>query len=87
MINPKMYIPHIPAFVYLVCFFTAKVYSSRIISMALFSAQVSALHYFIFSVYTNLTLNRMFSSTFQIFLRISNKNYYNLTFFNIYYLF
>ena len=51
-------------------FFTAKVYCSRVILMALFSAQFSALHYFIFSVYTNLNLNRMFFSTFQIFLQI-----------------
>ena len=64
MIPRKAYIPQIPAFVYLVCFFTAKVYSRRIIFMALFSAQFSALHYFIFSIYTNLNFNRMFSSTF-----------------------
>ena len=56
-------------------FFTAKVYCSRVIFMALFSAQFSALHYFIFSVYTNLNLNRIFSSTFQIFLQIFNKEY------------
>ena len=48
--------------------------------MALFSVQFSALHCFIFSIYTYLNFNRMFSSTFQIFLQISNKNYYNLTF-------
>ena len=48
--------------------------------MALFSVQFSALHYFIFSVYTNLNFHRMFSSTFQIFLQIYNKKYYNLTF-------
>ena len=41
--------------------------------MALFSIQFSALHYFIFSVYTYLNLNRMFSSTLQIFLQIFNK--------------
>ena len=41
--------------------------------MALFSAQFSALHYFIFGVYTNLNSNRMLSSTFQIFLLIFNK--------------
>ena len=41
--------------------------------MALFSVQFSALHYFIFSVYTNLNFNRMFFSTFQIFLQISIK--------------
>ena len=55
-------------------FFTAKVYCSRIIFMALFSVQFSALHYLIFSVYTNLNFNRMFFSTFQIFLQIVNKN-------------
>ena len=48
--------------------------------MALFSAQFSALHYFIFSVYTNLNFNRMFSSTFQILLQSINKKYYILTF-------
>ena len=51
-------------------FFTAKVYCSQIIFMALFSIQFSALHYFIFSVYTNLNFNRMFFSSFQIFLQI-----------------
>ena len=55
-------------------FFTAKVYCSRIIFMALFSIQFSVLHYFIFSVYTNLNFNRMFFSTFKIFLQIFNKN-------------
>ena len=49
-------------------FFTAKVYCSQVIFMALSSAQFSALHYFIFSVYTNLNLNRMSFNTFQIFL-------------------
>ena len=48
--------------------------------MALFSVQFSALHYFIFSVYINLNFNRMFNSTYQIFLQIFNKIYYNLTF-------
>ena len=48
--------------------------------MALFSLQFPALHYFIFSVYTNLNLNRMFFSTFRIFLQIFNKEYYNLAF-------
>ena len=75
MIPHKMYIPHIPAFVYLVpVVFTAKVYCSRIIFMALFSLQFPALHYFILSFCTNLDFNRMFSSTFQIFLQIFNKN-------------
>ena len=74
MIPHKTYIPHIPVFVYLVCFFTAKVYCSQIIFMALFSIQFSVLHYFIFSVYTNLNFNRMFFSTFKIFLQIFNKN-------------
>ena len=43
--------------------------------MALFSVQFSALHYFIYSVYTNLNYNRMFSTecTFQISLQISIK--------------
>ena len=61
-------------------FFTAKVYCSRVIFKALFSAQFSALHYLIFSVYTNLNLNRIFFSTFQIFLQIFNTEYFNLAF-------
>ena len=48
--------------------------------MALFSVQFSALHYFIFNVYTNFNFNRMFFSTFQIFLQIFNKEYYTLVF-------
>ena len=41
----------------------------------------SSLHYIIikFSVFTNFNLNRLFSSTCQIFLLIFNKKYYNLT--------
>ena len=74
-----------------ILFFTAKVYCSRVIFMALFSAQFSALHYFIFSVYTNLNVNRIFFSIFQIFLQIFNKEYFNLAFlqpfFNTCYLF
>ena len=50
--------------------------------MALFSVQFSALCYIIFSVYTNLNFNRMFFSTFQIFLQILNKEYYNLAFYS-----
>ena len=57
-------------------FFTAKVYCSRIIFMALLSIQFSALYYFIFSVYTNLNFNRMFFSTFQILLQTFFKKYY-----------
>ena len=56
-------------------FFTAKVYCGQVIFMALFSVHFSALHYFIFSVYTNLNINIMFSSTFQIFLQILNRKY------------
>ena len=41
--------------------------------MAIFSVQFSALHCFIFSDYTNLNFNRMFSRTFKIFLQIVNK--------------
>ena len=52
--------------------------------MALFSVQFSPLHYFIFIVYTNLNFNRMFFSTFQIFLQIFNKEYYNLAFYSIF---
>ena len=50
--------------------------------MALFSVRFSALHYFIFNVYTNLNFNRMFFSTFQIFLQIFNKEYYTLVFYS-----
>ena len=73
MIPHKTYIPHIPAFVYLVCF-TAKVYCSQIIFMALFSVEFSALLYFIFSVYTNLNFNRMFSVHYKYFCKFSIKN-------------
>ena len=48
--------------------------------MALFSVQLIALHYSIFSVYYNLNFNTMFFSTFQIFLQFFNKKYYNLAF-------
>ena len=41
--------------------------------MALSSVQFSALHYFIFSVYTSLNFNRMFFITLKIFLQIFNK--------------
>ena len=41
--------------------------------MALFSVQFSALHYFISVSILILNFNRMFSSTFQIFLQIFNK--------------
>ena len=47
--------------------------------------------FFIFSVYTYLNFNRMFISTFQIFLQVFNKEYHNLAFlqqfFNTCYLF
>ena len=65
-----------------ICFYSQSIGLLQIISMALFSVQFSALHYFIFSVYTNLNLNTMFSSTFQIFLQILNKKHYNLTFYS-----
>ena len=48
--------------------------------MPLFSIQFSALHYSTFSVYTSLNFNRMYSITFQIFVRIFNRKYCNLTF-------
>ena len=79
IIPHKIFIPHIPAFVYLVCFYSQSILQSFIF-MALFFVQFSALHYFIFNVYTNLNFIRMFSGTFQIFLQIFNKRYYNLTF-------
>ena len=50
--------------------------------MALFSSQSSPLHYFIFSVYTKLNFNKMFSSTFQMFLQNFNKKYCNLYFYS-----
>ena len=50
--------------------------------MIRFSVQFFALHYLIFSVYTNLNLKRIFSSAFKIFLQIFNEKYYNLTFFD-----
>ena len=52
----------------------AKVHCSRVINIALFFVKLSALHYFIFSFYTIWNFNRMFSSVFQIFLLIVNKN-------------
>ena len=42
--------------------------------MALFSVQLSALHYFIFSVYTHLNFNRMFLAHFKYFYKFSIKN-------------
>ena len=42
--------------------------------MALFSVQFSALHYFIFSVYTNLNFNIMFSVHFKYFYKFSINN-------------
>ena len=72
-----------PSFVCLVCFYSQSILQSDHF-MALFSVQFSALHYFIFSVYTNLNFNRMFYSTFQIFLQIFNKEYYNLAFYSIF---
>ena len=90
MIPHKTYIPHIPAFVYLVCFYSQSILRSDHFH-GIISVQFSALHYLIFSVYTDLNVNRMFSCTFQIFLQIFNKKYYNLTFlqqfFNTCYLF
>ena len=53
-------------------FFTAKVYCSWVIFMPLFSVQFSALHYYIFSVYTNLT--ECFSVHFKYFCKFSIKN-------------
>ena len=67
----KTYIPHIPAFIYLVCF-SAGVYCSRGIFMAFFLSS-SLFCTILFSVYTKLNLNRMFSSTFIIFLLTLNK--------------
>ena len=88
MIPHKTHMPYIPAFVNLVCFYSQCILQSDHFH-GIFSVQFSALHYFIFSVYTNLNLNRMFASIFQIILLIFNKEYYNLTFlrqfFNTYY--
>ena len=78
MIPHKTYIHHIPAFVYLFCFHIQSILQSNhfnIFRPALCSALL------FFSVYTNLNLNRMLSSTFQIFLLILiKKKSYNLTF-------
>ena len=72
MIHHKTCIPRIPAFVYLVCFYSQTILPSNNFQ-GIISVQFSALHYFIFSVYTYLNFNRMFSSTFQICLQIFNK--------------
>ena len=91
MIPRKTYIPHIPAFVYFYCFLQPKYTAVGSFSWHYFSVQFSALHYFIFSGYTNLNFYRMFSSTFQYLCKFSIKKYNNLTFlqqfFNTCYLF
>ena len=69
----KKYITHIPAFVYLVCFYSQTILQSDHF-MALFFVKFSALHYFIFSVYTNLNFSRMFSVHFKYFCKFSIKN-------------
>ena len=81
MIPHKTYIPHIPAFVYLICFHSQSILQSNhfnIFRPVLCSALL------LFSVYTYLNLNRMLSGTFQIFLLIYNKKSYNLTFYSIF---
>ena len=73
MIPHKTYIPHIPALVYLVCFYRQSLLPSDHFNGIIFP-QFSALHHFIFNFYnTNLNLNRMCYSIFQIFLLIFNK--------------
>ena len=63
MIHHKTCIHYIPAFVYLVCF-----YSQRVLQLDLFHSIIlyPALRYVLLfiSVYTNLNLNSMFSNTF-----------------------
>ena len=93
MIPHKTYIPnipHIPAFVYLVCFYSQSILSWYHFQGIIFRPVLCSALFF-FSVYTNLNFNRFFFSTFQIFLQIFNKKYYNLTFlqqfFNTCYLF
>ena len=79
LIHHKTYIPHNPAFVYLVCFQSQNKLQLEHFHGILFRPVIySAFLYF--SVYTNLNLHRMFSSSVQIFLPCSNKKYYNLTF-------
>ena len=80
MIHHKMYIPHTPAFVNLVCFLQPMQTAVGLLSWHYFPSS-SLLCIIFFSVYTYLNFNRMVSSTFQIFLQIFNKKYYNLTIF------
>ena len=94
MIPHKTYIPHIPALVYLVCFYRQSILPSDHFNGIIFP-QFSALHHLIFNFYnTNLNLNRMCYSIFQIFLLIFNKKkntsiwyLYSQQFFNTCYLF
>ena len=72
MIPRKTYIPHIPAFVYLVVFFTPKYTAVGSFSWHYFPSNYLLCIIF-YSAYTNLNINRIFSSTFQIFLQIFNK--------------
>ena len=82
MIPRKTYIPHIPAFVYLVCFLEPKYTAVGSFSWHYFPSSSLLCIIFFSSVYTNLNFNRMLSSIFQIFLQIFNKKYYNLTFYS-----
>ena len=79
MIPHKTCIPHIPAFVYLVCFLHPKYTAVGSFSWYYFPSS-SLLWIIFFSVYTNFNFHRILSNTFQIFLQIFNKKYNNLTF-------
>ena len=81
MLPHKTYIPHIPAFVYLVGFFLQPKYNAvGSFSWHYFPSSSLLCIIIFFSVFTNLNLNRMLSSTIKIFLLLFNKKYYNLTF-------
>ena len=72
---------NILSFVYLVCFHRQSTQQSNHFHGIIFRLFLGFALLFV-CVHTNWNLNRMFSSTFQIFLLILNKNYYNLTFYS-----
>ena len=76
MIPHKAYIPHIPAFVYLVCFLSLCILPSDHFHGIIFRPVLCSALFHFQCLYTNLNFNRMFNSTYQIFLRIFNKKYF-----------
>ena len=78
----KTYIHHIPAFVYLVCFYSQRILQSDHF-YCIISVQFSALHYLFFSV-SILILTLTKYNTFQLLVQIFNNKYYILTFYNIF---